>query len=155
MNRRLLAPERLEALERSGLLTKPVAERIQHLAYTAAVLLKVDATQVNILGGTTQHTLAQWPTPPAADMPTTDSACYQVFLDRSGTLAVDEGRDHPAMCTMPWVGTFRSFLGTMVLFDGQRVASVCALTVAPRIWTPQDSVTIQGVAQLLSEAVLE
>ena len=54
-------PDRLSAIERSGLLRHTQHERLNRLCYTATELLDVDAAQINVLTDTQQVYVAEWP----------------------------------------------------------------------------------------------
>lgn len=147
-------PERLAALKRSGLLTKPPTERLRHLVYTAYTLLKADAAQINVLGAEMQHTMVEWPrlAPPTADRDLDTSGC-KLTLEMEGTLVLPDVMDHPVACNMPWTGMFRGYIGTVLCYEGQPIGALCALTMEPRQWTAADKMTLEGLSRLVAQAV--
>lgn len=150
---RLNDPERLAALERSGLMAKEPNDRLRHLVYTAYVLLKADAAQINVLSDQVQHTAVEWPrVRERSDMEVKSSGC-SLTLELAGTLVLDDVMDHPVACTMPWIGSWRGYIGTLLCYEGHPIGALCALTVSTRQWAPSDKMTLEGLAALASQAV--
>lgn len=151
---RLDDPERLQALQASGLLRKEVAERLDHLTYSAAILLRSDAAQVNALDGTHQHHMSIYP--PVEPMPCADpvehAGCREIVMSET-TLPVSDTRLHAIMCDMPWTTAWRGYLGTPVRYQGQVIGSLCVLTEEPRDWNQWDLRALEGVARLVGMAL--
>lgn len=150
----LSSPARLAALARSGLLTKPPTERLRHLVYSVYVLLNADAAQANVLTDSLQHTAVEWPrvAPPRADIDPADSGC-RLVLEAGQTLLIPNALDHPVACTLPWAASYRGYIGTPLVYEGEYIGALCALTVRPREWTALDRMSLEGLSQLVMAAV--
>ena len=147
-------PERLAAIERSGLLRHGPDERLIRICYTATELLRCDISQLNILTATQQLFVAEWPAPGFERKPQdiTEAGC-SVVIEENHVIAVPDTREHPVMCNMPWIREWRGYLGAPVTFDGMAIGSLCALTVDPRGWTPQDCLAVQTLADMATAAI--
>lgn len=143
-------PERLEALELSGLLTKSMPERIDHLAFAACHLLVADACQINALNGTIQHTVVGYPPGDWLDMVVEDTGCKEPV--RTGQpFVVPDSHIHPVTCDMPWAQQFRGYMGAPIAWGGNLVVgSICVLTEKPRPWKTYEVTALVGVARLVS-----
>lgn len=145
-------PERLAALERSGLLRHDDYDRLTRLCYTATELLDADAAQINVITDSQQVFLAEWPRtvrPPAA---LSSSGCRQVVL-RGELVAVEDTLKDPVLCTMPWVASWRGYMGVPLTFEGQVLGSMCVLTVKQRPWSMMDRVALEGLGDMVEGAI--
>jgi len=145
-------PVRLAALEESGLLDKDVVGRLTHLTYSAVMITGADASQINVLGDVTQHTIAQHPEPRRAPIPVEASACYRV-IQQNVTIAVVDAAHDPDACDLPWAQDFRGYLGTPVCYDDEPIGSICVVSVEPREWRRHDELALEGLARLVSLSV--
>lgn len=142
-------PDRLAALDASGLLDKDVAGRLNHLAYSATMLTSTDVSQINVLGNLSQTTIAQYPEPLRGPISAESSGCHEVV--RLGTtIVIPDTVLHPVTCDLPWVEDFRGYLGTPVHYSGQVIGALCVLTANPRDWHTRDLLTTEGLARLVS-----
>lgn len=150
----LAAPARLEALERSGLLRHTGQSQLTRLCYTTTALLGADAAQINVVTDSEQVFVAQWPREkrPPADL--SSSGCREVVVTGQ-VIAVEDARDHPMMCTMPWVASWQGYIGAPLRFQGQVIGALCALSVTHRAWTRLDKVSLQGLADLVEASLAQ
>lgn len=145
-------PDRLSAIERSGLLRHTQHERLNRLCYTATELLDVDAAQINVLTDTQQIYVAEWPRVLRRPTDIRESGCQEV-LAAERTVAIDDTRTHPVMCRMPWTATWRGYLGTPLKLDSMVLGTMCALTTHTRAWTDMDRLTLEGIAAMVLPAL--
>jgi len=145
-------PARLLAIERSGLLRHTQSERLNRLCYTATQLLNADASQVNVLTATQQVYVAEWPRVLRLPTDLQESGCKEV-LAAERTLVVPDTLDHPLMCAQPWTATWRAYLGTPLVLDGQVLGTMCALDHAPRDWSRYDELALEGIAAMVLPAL--
>lgn len=145
-------PERLAALERSGLLRHGQDERLVRICYTVTELLQVDASQVNIITDRAQHTVAEWPRAAPAVAEFSNSGCWTV-VEAEGTTAIENTLEHPILCRMPWTATWQGYLGTPITYEGQHLGALCALSVSKRKWTLHDRMGLESLADLVLESI--
>lgn len=143
---------RLLAIERSGLLRHTQSERLNRLCYTATQLLDVAAAQINVLTATQQVYVAEWPRVLRLPTDIKGSGCQEV-LKAEHSLAVNDTREHPVMCAMPWSATWQSYLGVPLQLDGLTLGTMCALDHQPREWTKYDVLTLEGIAAMVLPAL--
>lgn len=147
---RLDDPERLAALQQSGLLHKSMPERIDHLAFAACRLLLADACQINALTNDTQHTVVGYPPGNWPDKELADTGCRESVLTRAPFVVTDT-KLHPVTCTMTWVEHYRGYLGVPIFYRGLEVlGSICVLSKEPRKWKPYEVSAMTGVARLVA-----
>ncbi len=144
----LADPERLAAV-RDGLRSLN-ATRLQTLTVRAVRVLRVDASQVNLVDDQLQHHIAA--TPPVLERtgPVKESGC-RLVVETGQMLTVNDAEQHPVVCDMPWAAVWRGYLGCPITLDGQVVGSFCVLTEEPRTWTLTDA---QALAELAEKAGL-
>ena len=118
------------------------------------MLLNSDAAQLNVLSGNVQHTASEWPRVlrRTADMPLEETGC-QVVLLADHPVAIPDTMEHPVLCHVPWSTMFRGYMGTLLRYQGENIGTICVLTVQPRNWTTQDKLTLEGIAQLATQAL--
>lgn len=151
---RLADPARIAALQRSGLVGRPLPERLERLVATAASVCHADLAQMNVLDESAQHHLSTWPPIiTTAPVPLRESGC-QYVVDRGITIAVPDTLEHPVLCDASWATLMRSYLGTPVEYDGQPIGSLCVLTREPRAWHRADKMALESVARLVSHALV-
>lgn len=141
--------DRLSALERSGLLRMPPGNRLTHVCYVATQLLDCDVSQVNALTNRVQHHVAEWPrVAPRDDVDIELAGCRQIVVTGE-VVAVEDTLAHPVMCRLPWSAIWQGYLGVPLLYDGEVIGSLCALTVGPRKWEARDRMTMSSLAGLV------
>jgi len=147
-------PDRLAALERSGLLLKGAGERFHHVCYSVVQLLRCDASMLNVITASQQIFVAEYP-PSVVErvpVPVEDSGCREVVLARN-TLVIPNTREHPIMCVRKWTQEWGGYLGTPVHFDGHIIGSLCALSHQPREWTHHDKLAIETFGALVADSM--
>lgn len=145
-------PERLAALERSGLMRHAQDQRLNHLCYTAQQLLQCDAVQLNVITESEQHYIAEWPrAAPRSPIRVADAGCREVIL-ASEPVVVPNTIEHPVMCQMPWVATWGGYLG-VPLGGLLPIGSMCALTHQPREWSQQDVLALRSIGDLVLSSI--
>jgi GAF domain-containing protein len=140
-------PQRLRALERSGLLRHPLGEQLNRLCYTAQQLLNADAVQLNALTETHQVHIAEWPRVKRDDIPITTSGCQSVAV-AGVPIVIPNTIEHPVTCVMPWSATWQGYMGVPLKHEGQTIGSLCALTHEPRQWRDIDVTALQALAAM-------
>lgn len=145
----LSAPERLEALQRSGLLDRTVVERLDSVAYTATRLLNADAAQINALDSQFQRTVTGYPPGhwPSA-VPLEITGCRRVVLTGQPLIIPDTEHDTEVR-GLPWTDIFNAYLGVPVTYEGEIIGSLCVLSEKSRTWTSYDILGLQGLANLV------
>lgn len=146
--RRLDDPDRLQALQASGLLEKTITERLDHLAFAASRLLLADACQINALDDIHQRTVVGFPPGDWPVLPVELTGCVEVVLSGK-PFVVDDAVEHPVTCTQPWAETFRGYMGAPVTYGGEIIGSICVLTSEPRNWKAYEVSALEGVARLV------
>lgn len=148
-DQRLLAdPERLEALERSGLLSKTMPERLEHLAFAACRLVLADACEINALTDVVQRTIVGWPPGDRPDRRLDETGCREPVLTRKPFI-VDDAKLHPVTCELPWTDEFRGYLGVPIIVGEQVLGSLCVLSREPRRWVSYEVAALVGISRLI------
>lgn len=144
---RLDDPERLQALADSGLLNKNVQARMEHLAFASCRLLLADVSQLNAMDEHFRYVVAGYPPGDWPILLSGQSGCREV-IEQGVALSIEDSRQHPVTCSMPWVERFRGYLGVPVSYHGQILGSLCVLSVEPRAWKDYEVAALSGVARL-------
>lgn len=154
MGARLDDPRRLAALSRSGLLLRPLNDRLDRLVATAASVVAADAAQVNVVDDTSQHHLSRWPPVVSTEpRPVQESGCRHV-VETGHTLAVPDTLADPVFCVLPWVRDgWRGYLGTPICYEGEPIGALCVLSHQPRRWFRADTLALEAVARLVTHAL--
>lgn len=151
-------PSRLAAVSASGLLNLAGLdqagrqERLSKLTRSAVMILRADASQVNVLDADWQRVIAQYPEPADGPLPVGQSGC-SVVVRTDRTQPVTDTQGHPVMCDMPWTARYRGYLGSPVRWGGHPVGAICVLTLQPREWDDSDILSIEAFARLVELAV--
>ncbi len=83
--------------------------------------------------------------------PLSHSFCMHVVMT-GAVLSVEDARAHPLVCTNPIIDEMGivGYLGfPLTTSDGHTLGSMCAITMSPRVWTPQDETTLRALAQMV------
>lgn len=75
--------------------------------------------------------------------PLSHSFCKHV-VTTGAVLSIEDARVHPLVCTNPVIEEMGviGYLGfPLTTSDGHTLGSLCAITLAPRMWTPRDEAT--------------
>lgn len=147
----LSSVERLAALEISGVLQTHNYDRLMARCKLVYELLDVDRVQVNALDDQHINYAAEWPELPKRRRRTKvrSSGCVEVLLAEQ-TLIVPNALTHPIMCLKEWTDTWLGYLGSPLIFRGQIIGTMCALTHEPRQWTGDDVNVLEGIASQVS-----
>lgn len=146
---------RLDLLERSGLLTKSVGDRLEHLCYTATQVIDADCSEINAVTASEQVHVARYPDPQLlawSSDPVEDSAC-QLVVTRDQVLDISDSPNHPLCGGMPWTDLYRGYLGAPIHYRGAVLGSLCVLTFGERQWSPSDRLAITALADLVSASI--
>ncbi len=143
--------DRLDAVNRSGLLGAPRSKRLDALVQQAADRLGTPIALMSILDDRRTFYAAGMglddATTAAREEPADGTYCrYVVALDdvlRVGDARNDELlHDHPATLD----GRVRSYLGVPLRENGFTLGSFCVADTAPRTWTDDDIALLAGLA---------
>ena len=147
-------PERLLALERSGLLRHDVVGRLDLLCETACTILEVPMSQVNILGSDYQVNIGKWPPDDDRVMDVRLTICKEVIAALE-PVVVPDTLLHPVMCLSPivTVSGARSYLGVPIFFSGEAIGTFCVGDLVVRNWHTWNVAGLQGLARLAGLAV--
>lgn len=147
-------PERLDALQRSGLLRHDERERFDILCETAASLLSVPIAQLNVLNADEQISVGAYPCDTMRRLRVQDTNC-QVTIRAAEPVIVENTLLHPIMCISPLTQVLgvRSYLGVPVFFDEEPVGAFCVADYKVREWGGWDVIGLQGLARLAGLAV--
>ena len=147
-------PERLAALDATGLMDSPPEESIDRFTRLAKRLLGADATQLSFIDDHREYHKSQ-ALPDGlvlpVEVPLSQSICH--LLVASGEeLAVGDLRDHPTLQDHPAVQAgVVAYAGVPVgLRRGTRLGSLCAVGYAPREWTDEDLETLRDLGAALT-----
>ena len=150
---RLDDPERLAALQRTGLLDSAPEESFDRFTRLAAHSLQVPVCLISLVDAQrlffkSAHGLPE-PWASARRAPLGYTFCPQVVtsgqpLELSDARAESSLRDSPAVATLGAV----AYLGVpLATPDGQVLGSFCVIDHAPRPWSAQDRATLERIAQ--------
>jgi GAF domain-containing protein len=144
---------RLIAIERSGILLVKRQEMLVEVCKALYEALSVDDVQVNVITATHQIFVAEWPKPKRRRKPNplTNSGCREVILANQ-PVVIPDSREHPIMCTMPWVKEWLGYLGVPLRYEGQPLGTLCVLTRKVRQWTPEDVALVESHAERIARS---
>lgn len=148
-------PERLEALQRSGLLRHDLTKRLDILCETATQLIGCPVSYINLLDDKFQHTVGSFPERDEESTLVEQTGCEEVIVSQ-GVVNVPDTREHPVMCMREFVTVkgMLAYLGVPILYGDQVIGSFCALDYQPRQWVPWHVEALKGLASLTSAAAL-
>ncbi len=139
----LTNPERLKALQNTGLMDSPTEQAFDRLANLAARILKVPLTIVSFVSDKKQFFKAAYGLPAPYDtlreVPIDGSICRYTLLGEP-IISNDASLDpllkfHPA--TKPWgIGAFIAL--PLISDEGHSLGAFCAVESHPRVWTEDD-----------------
>lgn len=147
---RLSDPERLAALERSGILQRDRDDRLVTLCMTATKLTEADQAHVNVLSAERQFHVASFPAPSVYAEKSSEAGCRLVIASEEPVLIPDT-LAHPEVCDASWVtvGGVRAYLGVPVRVEGQVLGSFCVMKLEPHAWTSMDVLTMTSLAGMV------
>lgn len=139
-------PERLAALDATGLLDSPLEEVFNRLARLAALTLRADAAALSLVGADREFALACVRSPDLKasqeDSPLSRSFCKHTVAIRQ-PLVIEDTRGHLWVAeTAPVREGVRSYLGVpLVTRAGHALGALCVYGYEPRGWT-EDEVAV-------------
>ena len=83
--------------------------------------------------------------------PLSHSFCKHVVMT-GAVLSIEDARAHPLVCNNPIIDELGvvGYLGfPLTTSDGHTLGSLCAITMAPRVWTPNDEAMLRDLAQMV------
>lgn len=145
-------PERLAALERTGLLTSGPDEAFDRLTRLASRILRAPTATVTLVTGTSQvlKSCVGVPEPLSSmrEMPLAYSFCKHALESRR-PLVIRDAREHPLVRDSPAIRENRSiaYLGIpLVTAEGHALGTLCVLDDHPRDWTEDEIELLQELA---------
>ena len=145
-------PDRLKALEASGLTSSSPNEELDRLAQIACSTIACPVALVSLVESDRQLFPGQAglpePVATARDTPLSHPFCQQVVTSRE-PLIVENAREHPALNANPAIEALDvvAYAGVPIILRGGAVAgSFCAIDTKPRKWSEADL----GVLRALS-----
>ncbi len=152
----LRSPERLAAVERSGLLDSEPEEAFDALTRLAALLLKAPASFVSIVDAERDFYKSQVGFPDALTgqrQLTGRTFCHHA-LAQAEPLVIDDTHANPVWQAVPTVTTLgiRAYVGVPMQLHGQTIGSLCVVDHEPRAWTDTE---VAIVTQLAMSAARE
>ena len=155
----LFDPERLDALDATGLLDHLPIESLDRFTRIASAALGVPVSLVSLVDNHRQFFVSQVGLPaPWSDTretPLSHSFCQHVVTSRA-PLVVNDSRVHPVVRDNPsvWDLGVVAYAGMPITTrDGHVLGSFCAIDGQPRAWTGRDLAILQDLAAAVSEAV--
>ncbi|MCB2053919.1 MAG: PAS domain S-box protein [Geminicoccaceae bacterium] len=155
----LASPERLRALEATGLLDLPADPALDRLAKIAGRLVGSRVALVSLVGTDTQHFAGQHglgaPLEALRRTPLAHSFCRRVV--RSGRpLIVEDARDDARVRDIPGFSGLDvvAYLGVpLVARDGQVLGALCAVEPQPRAWSGDDVEAMELLARSVTTEI--
>jgi diguanylate cyclase (GGDEF)-like protein len=148
----LVAPARLAALERSGLMDGPAEVAFDRLTRLASRVLYAPVALVSLVDGRRQFfkSAQGLPEPWASrrQTPLTHSFCQHV-VRMAGPLVVHDARVHPLVCdnlAIRDLGVIAYLGAPLTTSEGQTLGSFCVIDGKPRPWTGHDLETVSEMA---------
>ncbi|HXI11920.1 MAG TPA: GAF domain-containing protein [Thermoanaerobaculia bacterium] len=145
------SPERLEAVEATGLLDSPMEESFDRLTRLAAKLIGAPVTFVSVVaaGRDFYKSCFGFPEPLATVRELKGTTFCHYALMSKGPLIIENTLDNPIYRNVPTVESLgvRAYLGVPLIDDsGQALGSFCAIDFKPRHWTPLDVEVMQELS---------
>ena len=155
----LAAPDRLDALQSTGLLAPAVSDALDDLAALARDVLDVPVALATLVDPDGQSFIGACgldePWASTRRTPLAYSFCQYVVAD-AAPFVVGDAREHEVLRLSPAVGELHvaAYAGFPILDDAGRVlGSFCALDSVPRAWTEAELRRLEGMARVASREV--
>lgn len=151
------APERLAAVDATGMLDSPPEPAFDALTQLAARLLSVPAAFMALVDEDRDFYKAACgfgePLASARELHGR-TFCHYTVADAPGPLVIPDTHAHPAYRHVPTVDALgvRAYLGVPIYFEGQPIGSLCAIDDHPRAWSEDD---VEVLTQLAASAQRE
>ncbi|MGB3542142.1 ATP-binding protein [Rubrivirga sp.] len=158
----VLAPDRLDALARTGLLDAAPDARFDRISRLVSTVLDVPVALVSLVDADRQYFTSQvgLPEPTAAERetPLSHSFCQHVVAQDT-PLVIEDARQHPVLQTNHAIADLDvvAYLGVPIHAPtGEALGSLCAIDSRPRSWTASDRESIEAlVASVEAEIALQ
>ncbi|WP_285598602.1 PAS domain S-box protein [Kineosporia sp. NBRC 101731] len=154
-------PQRIRAVEATGLLHRPPVAGLERLTRLAARLLDTPVILVSLVTGERQVFVSQLglsqPWADAGETPLTHSFCQHV-VDTDAPLVVTDAREDDVLAGNGAVADIGvvSYAGMPIRLDSGTYGSFCAIDGHPREWTQQELDILEDLAAAVaSEIALE
>jgi PAS domain S-box-containing protein len=155
---RLNAPERLAALEATGLLEAEGVEIFERLARTAAHANRAPVAQVNLVTSDRQVPVACFGPEPwnAGDDVSLEFSFCQHVVASGQPLVVEDARRHPLTresraTTESGVVSYASV--PLTTAKGLTLGSLCVVDFRPRVWTEEEMVVLRDLAEVATAEI--
>lgn len=155
----LRAPERLEALARTGLMDSPVEETFDRLARYAADTVNAPGAIISLVASDRQFLKSQrglpepWAT--ARQTPLSHSFCQYVVASGE-PLIIGDARTHPlgqGNLAPDDLGVIAYAGVPLTDGEGHVLGSLCAVDGRPRTWTPAEVDVLEEIGQVVSTEI--
>jgi len=148
----IAAPERLQALQKTGLLDSPAEEPFDRLTQLVCRVLDVPVSLVSLVDSDRQFFKSQQGLPEpwsqVRETPLTHSFCQHVVI-RGEALVIEDAASDPVVCDNLAIRDLGvvAYLGVpLTTPEGHILGSLCAIDSKPRKWTHDDLLTLQDIA---------
>jgi len=152
-------PERLAALDETGLLDSGPEESFDRLTRMVTTLLGVPVALVSLVDGDRQFFKSeqglQEPVASARQTPLSHSFCQHVVVGRAPLIVTDAENDPRVRgnLAIPDLGV-RAYLGVpLALPSGLVIGSLCALDTRPRRWSDTDLKWLTDIAEIVMSEI--
>ena len=148
----IAAPERLRALQKTGLLDSPPEEPFDRLTQLVCRVLGVPVSLVSLVDADRQFFKSQRGLPEpwsqVRETPLTHSFCQHVVI-RGEALVIDDAASDADICDNLAIRDLgvAAYLGVpLTTPEGHILGSLCAIDIKPRNWSQSDLLTLQDIA---------
>src|SRR5215212_2611658 len=149
----IAAPERLRALQKTGLLDSPPEEPFDRLTQLVCRVIGVPVSLVSLVDADRQFFKSQRGLPEpwsqVRETPLTHSFCQHVVI-RGEALVIDNAASDEIVCNNLAIRDLgvAAYLGVpLTTPEGHVLGSLCAIDAKPRKWTRDDLLTLQDIAR--------
>lgn len=144
------SPDRLAAVQRSGLLDSAPEEAFDALTRLAALLLNAPASFVSIVDAERDFYKSQvgFPDALASQGQIAGRTFCHHLLAQAEPLVIDDTHEDPVWHAVPTVGSLgiRAYVGVPLQLHGQTIGSLCVIDHQPRAWTDTELAIITQLA---------
>lgn len=151
--RQLSNPERLQSLQRTGLLDSPPEEAFDRLTRMAAQALRTPVALVSLVDEGRQFFKSavglSHPLATERQTPLSHSYCQHVVMSGQ-PLVVADAREHPLLHDNPAIEDYNAiaYCGMpLVDEEGRVLGTLCAIDDKPRIWSDEEVSALQDIVR--------
>lgn len=150
-------PQRLAALNATGLLDSGPSKSFDRITKIGARLIDVPVTFISLVDGNRDFYLSHcgFGEPLASGRQLTGQTFCHFTIQSESPLVIPDTRAHPVYRDVPTVNSLgvAAYLGApLVLLSGQVIGAFCAIDFVPRAWTDQQ---VQDAVDLASLVITE